>query len=387
MKKPLKVLLVGVGGYGALYADYLLDGEFDGVLRLEGVADPFAETSRNYDRLKAAAPIYDTMQEFFANHEADLTVIVTPIHLHYEQCMCALENGSNVLCEKPLVPTVDALDRLQKAADERGKILAVGFQWCHSTVMLALKERILAGEFGKPTRFKSFVSWPRDWEYYNRGVKWAGKIKSADGELIYDSIASNATAHYIQNMLFLLGPSMEESASLSEVHSECYRANEIESFDTIVFRGKAGGAQVYYSASHATYYTVHPVMDYAFEKARIWVNVHGQDWACTLHHEDGRVEELGHALGDGEKNRMRFMAAKLLGEKATVCTTKTARPVTDFLTKLFEKEGFHDFPADLVVKDGERKATYVKNLHLDLWDAFGAEKLPSEMAFLWGRKK
>ena len=390
MNKPLRALLVGVGGYGALYSNFLLSGEFDEDFYIAGVVDPYAKNSPCYEALLEKAPIYDHMKDFFAKHKADLTIISTPIHLHYDQCVTALENGSNVLCEKPLVPTIEALDRLEKAAGD--KILGVGFQWCHSDVMLALKERILSGEFGRPLRLKSYVSWPRDWAYYNRGTKWAGKIKTEEGELIHDSVASNATAHYIQNMLFLLGNSMEECASLNNVQAECYKANDIESFDTIVFRGKAGNStdssmpEVYYIASHATYYTIHPVMDYAFEKARIWVNVTAQDAGCTLHHADGRIENLGPALGNGEKNRLRYMAKRIRGEQAHICTAHMARPITALIDSVFEQVPFHKFPEKFVIQDQQSQSTYVKNLHLDLWDSFNQNKLPSETGMPWAQK-
>jgi len=392
MNKPLNALLVGVGGYGTVYSDFLLSGEFDEDFRIAGVVDPYAKNSPCYDALKTKAPIYDHMNDFFAKHKADLTIIATPIHLHYEQCITALENDSHVLCEKPLVPTLDALNRLEKTAQDKDKILGVGFQWCHSDVMLALKQRILSGEFGRPLRFKSYVSWPRDWAYFNRGVQWAGKIKTETGELIHDSVASNATAHYIQNMLFLLGNTMEECAPLNNTQVECYRANDIESFDTIVFRGKTGDLtgnsmpEVYYTASHATYYTIHPVMDYAFEKARIWVNVTDQDRVCTLHHADGRVENLGLALNDGEKNRLRYMAKRIRGQQAHICTAHMARPITALIDSVFKQVPFHNFPEEFVVRDQQSQSTYVKNLHLDLWDCFNQNKLPSEMGLAWSQK-
>ena len=385
MDKPLQTLLVGVGGYAALYANFLLSGEFDTELQLAGVVDPYAESSPCYENLKEKAPIFSKMEDFFARHKADLSIISTPIHLHYSQCLSALKNGSHVLCEKPLVPSIDDLDSLE---EKRGdKILAVGFQWCYSEIMLALKQRILSGEFGRPLRVKSYVSWPRNWDYYNRGVKWAGRIKSADGELIRDSIVSNATAHYIQNMLFLLGPDMEKSAELNDVQAECYRANDIESFDTIALKGKAGNADLYYSASHATYYGINPVMDYSFQNARIWVNVVNQDSLCVIHHRDGRVEDLGSALGDGEKNRLRFISKRIRGEDANICSAQTVRPFTALCSAIFEQVPFHGFPEEYIIKDNQQKSTYVKNLHLDLWDCFSRSELPSEAKLPWAQKQ
>ena len=389
MEKPLKTLLVGVGGYGALYADYLLSGEFKDQYILAGVSDPFAKGSRNYDRLKDLVPIYNSMEEFFAKHEADLTIISTPIHLHYEHCATALTNDSHVLCEKPFTPTLADLDSLEKIRAKHDKILAVGFQWGYSDAMLALKQKILAGELGKPKRLKCYISWPRDWEYYGRGVGWAGKLKTASGQLVYDSVASNATAHYIQNMLYLLGPSPEESAGLSDVQVECYRANDIETFDTIAFRGKAEQeAEVYYIATHATNHTIHPKMEYEFEKGRAWINISDHDGhcRCLIHYTDGRVEDLGEGLGSGEKNRLPAMAKRIRGGEAHIHSTKTVRPFTELINAIFDNVAFEDFPRELVVRDEQIKATYVKYLHMELWDCFNRNILPSEAGLSWSKK-
>lgn len=364
----MDTVLVGAGGFGANFVDWIVASKHG--VRLVGVVDPYAKTSARYENFKHL-PVYDTLQEYFAKHTAELTVISSPIHLHLEQCLTALENGSHVMCEKPLVPTVADLDILDKKIAESGKTLSVGFQWCFSPVMLAVKERILAGEFGKPSILKCYISWPRHWDYYARN-KWAGKIKTDTGQVINDSIASNATAHYIQNMLFLLGPSMEESADLQDANTELWRANDIESFDTITLQGKAGGGRMYFAASHATNYLVDPVMHYTFEKATIFVNMFNQDYDCVIHHNDGRIENLGHALAGGDSDKVDFTALSIRGEKPWVCTSKTVRPITQLIDDIFSNLVVKQLPG--VVNDENLKATYVPNLHLDLWQAYCEEK-------------
>jgi len=385
MKKPLKVVLAGAGGYGETYVEALLGGDLSEYFNLAAIADPYAQNSRLYARFKDTVPLYGRLEDFFAETSADLAIISSPIRFHYEQCAAALDNGANVLCEKPLVPTLAQFDSLEKKIHESGKILSVGFQWCYSEVMLGIKERILAGEFGKAVRCKCFVSWPRDRAYYARGGGWAGKIKAPDGEPINDSVASNATAHYIQNMLFLLGGSMEESAYLSGVSAECYRANDIESFDSIAFRGEANGAEVFYAASHAVNYQVNPVMYYEFEKANVLVNVFEQDFLCRVHHRGGEVENLGAAIAGGEKNKLLNAARRILGEPVFVCTEKTAKPFTVFIDALFSHVPFYLFGDGFVVKEEDPARVYVKNLHLDLARCFELCKLPSELALPWSK--
>jgi len=376
VKKPLRVLLVGAGGYGVNYVDYFLGGEFAGELELVGIADPYASASSCFDRFNGVVPVFDSMEDFFAADTADLSIVCTPIHLHYGHCKTALENNSHVFCEKPFVPTLDAMDSLEALRGD--KVLAVGFQLCFSETMQELKKRILAGEFGAAVGMKTYISWPRGWKYYNRGISWAGKIKTAQGDLIYDSILSNATAHYIQNMLFLLGDTMEACAEIRDIRAECYRANDIESFDTIALKGKIKDADIYFVASHATNHIVQPVIEYEFENARVWINITAQDHICTVHYKNGNVESLGTSFGNGLTNRLRDVGKRIYGEYKTICTGPMTRPFTALINWVFGNVPFRDFPDDLIVRDEERGATYVKNLHIDLWDCFNKNILPSE---------
>ena len=391
MNNPISTILVGIGGYGATYGEILLDNTVPG-LHLAAIVDPYAKSSRIYDRFKDTVPVYDRLEDFYATGQtADLVFISSPPNLHFRHCITALEGGSHVLCEKPLVPTLDMLNRLDEKAVASGKTLSVGFQWCFSDVMLGLKARILAGEFGRPVFFKNFTCWPRTWAYYRRSA-WAGRIKTDDGTYVYDSVVSNATSHHLQNMLFLLGSTMEDSASLGNTYVETYRANDIESFDTCVLRGDVGSAKVYYAASHGTNYNIsHPMMHYELENAVITVGVfdqgqgqgQGQEGVCTVHHRDGRVEKLGPALGNGVINKFTRTAEEIRGKRGATCSIRTVRPFTALIDAIFSQVPIYDFPAGLVIKDSVEECTYVKYLHMQLADCFNHGRLPSEMKLPW----
>ena len=381
MTKPLSTVLIGVGGYGALYCNALLNNTIPD-LKLTAIVDPYAKSSRLYDRFKDAIPVYDSLEDFFATgQKAEFTIVSSPIHLHYPQSVTALANGSHVFCEKPLVPNLCQLDLLDEKIAASGKTLHVGFQWCYSSVMQALKARFISGEFGRPVCFKNLAPAPRDWEYYGRN-NWAGRVKTDDGHIVNDSVASNATAHYIQNMLFLLGGTMEESAELSNTHIELYRANDIESFDTCIFRGEAAGATVFYAASHAISDATNTPMRYKLEKAEIIINIFDHAGECIIHHQDGRVENLGPAMQDGEVNKLKYAVQSIRGERPIICSALTARPITALIDVMF-KQDVHCFPPEHIVVDSANKRTYVKNLHLELEDCFNQTALPSEIGMSW----
>jgi len=382
MTNPTSIILVGVGGFGAIHAETLLDNKAPGV-HLVAVIDPYAKNSRIYDRINGSIPIYNQLEDFYATGQtADLVFISSPHFLHYKHCLAALAGGSHVLCEKPLVPTMDEFIKLEQKFTAAGKTLSVAFQWCYSEIILALKARILAGELGRPVFFKGLTSWPRVWKYYKRN-NWAGRVTMDDGQPVHDSVVSNACAHHIQNMLFLLGSTMEDSANLQNTYVETYRANDIQSFDTCALRGEVGGAKMMFIASHATNYHLDPIMRYELEKAVIMVNVYDRESVCTIHHHDGRVERLGPAIGDGMVNKFTYTAKAIRGEGDYVCTLRTVKPFTTLIDAIFSQVPTHPFPKSHVVINSEEERTYIPQLHLQLTDCFNHGQLPSEMGLTW----
>ena len=145
--------------------------------------------------------------------------------------------GSDVLLEKPISGSVADAKRIQEARDKSGKKLVIGFQWSANDAMLQFKKDADAGLYGKLLSTKSLVLWPRDFAYYNRGTRWAGKKYAADGSAIFDSIASNATAHYLFNMLWVSGKGYE-AAKVGDVSFFAAKANDIETYDTWCSRAR-----------------------------------------------------------------------------------------------------------------------------------------------------
>jgi len=376
---PHKAVLIGAGGYAANYVRKLLHPKMQPHLELTAIVDPYAKNSEEYENFKHL-PIFDTPEEFFATNkgETSLAIVSSPIHRHFQQCMAALDAGVHVLCEKPLVPTISQLNQLADKAKAKGLILAVGFQLSYAPDMLEIKRRILSGEFGRAISMKAIVSWPRDFAYFNRGSGWAGKRLSHDGLLINDAVISNATAHYIHNLLFVLGDKINTAAPLNGLQAECYRANDIETFDTIALRGRAAGADIFYTATHAAQDVINPTLDYEFEKARIQIKIYMEN-PCTITHADGRVENLPMDVEAGEWAKLINTAEAISGHTAPNCDVETVRPVTALLDEIFATVPFQPFTPDSVITDEEKGCVYVPGLLPRLVEGHESGKLPSEI--------
>lgn len=390
--KKVKVLLVGVGGYGASYIRRYreFENELDGSVEIVGAVDPVAAKSPVYDWLvEQNLPIYDTMEEFYATQTADLAVISTPTLLHQPMSVCALQHGTQVLCEKPIVPTLQDLEPLREAVKASGLDLAVGFQWSYARPLVRLKQEILEGKFGKPLRMRCCISWPRALNYY-AGSTWKGRVCDEKGNFILDSIVTNATAHYLHNIFFLLGEKMDASRMPTQVSAEIYRAKDIGTFDTCFLKGKFdNGCEFLYSASHSTNQNEGPRFIYEFEKATFTYNVLVQDGNMIATFPDGTQEIYGQLLTEREEFHKFFVAVEHIRTGAPLtCTLETVVPHLAVCNAIFELDKVSLFPAELLrqMEMYGSTLTYVDHLYEDLHRCFDDFRLPSEENFLWAAK-
>jgi len=292
----MKLLLVGCGGYAAGYVRELFSPLNDAGHTIEGIVDPYADRSPVIDLIREKGiPVYDTLEAFYEKHTAPVAIICTPIGLHLEQAITCFRHGSHVLMEKPLAATSELCRKIIDAAKTFGKKLGVGYQLCYDPIMLDLKKRIEAGEFGKALSMKALILWQRTHAYYARSGGWAGHILLPDGTPVYDSILTNATCHYLMNMLWLTTPGFDTQSALS-VEAQLGRVYPIETFDTAAARFQLPcGCEGMVFASHVAgdAQEQSPTMDYQFEKASIHIEpIRGKGSFLTLTDADG-VHELG----------------------------------------------------------------------------------------------
>ena len=311
MKKDIpSVLLVGINGYGRNYVRALLALRAAGRARVAGVVDPMASASEYLGELTSdGAPVADSVEAFFdGGYSADCACVSSPIGFHAEQTCALLGRGLPVLCEKPLAGSVADAERMLAAEAASGSFAAIGYQWSFSPVMLRVKSDILSGRYGRPVRFRTRVLWPRTFKYYARN-NWAGKIADRRGRAVNDSPVNNATAHYLHNMLFLLGDRPETAAEPEKIEAKLLRANPVETFDTCSMRVlTAGGTALFFYTSHAVERAHGPEFEYVFERGVLRCS-HGDDGVDRVRAEfaDGTAEDYGAVVDEPMRKMFDFL--------------------------------------------------------------------------------
>ncbi|MEZ4679444.1 MAG: Gfo/Idh/MocA family oxidoreductase [Caldilineaceae bacterium] len=385
----VNIALVGAGGFGQFYLRALSESGADHDVKLVGVVDPtIAETEIAAALAGAEIPVYTNLDALFAAERVDLTAIAAPTHYHRYYTLTALNHGSHVLCEKPLCATVQEAQEMVEAQAASERFVAVGYQWSYSAAIQSLKRDILAGIFGKPRRCKALVLWPRTAAYYGRN-NWAGRMRSVDGRWVLDSPVSNATAHYLHNLFFLLGETQTTSAVPAEIQAELYRANPIQNCDTAALRCMTmNDVEVLYYTSHAIPDIAGPDFTLEFEEATVTYATAGGGNSTTgpiaARFADGTEKSYGDPFRDQAEKIWQCADAIRNG-------TGIACDITAALPHVLAVNGIHEsmatiqpFPAALIHQKDD--LTWVDGLQEALHRCFDHNCLPTEThEFSWAR--
>jgi predicted dehydrogenase len=149
MSEPVKVLIIGAGGRGSTYAEYVLTHPEQGVV--VGVADPDPLRRRMLAERHGIAPahIYPDWQTVLAAPRfADVAVIATQDSMHVEPVERAAAQGYHLLLEKPMAPDEAGCRRIVAAAETHGVMLGVCHVLRYTAYTQALKKVLDAGTIG-----------------------------------------------------------------------------------------------------------------------------------------------------------------------------------------------------------------------------------------------
>ncbi len=387
MNAPITVLMVGAGGYATIYLKDLLNENNAPLFDLVGAVDPFAEKSPYIGQLREKGiPVYATLEEFYARHTAQMAIVSTPIYLHAEQSCFCMEHGSDVLCEKPICSCPEDAAAMIETQKRTGRKLAVGFQWSFSETILNLKQDILSGRYGRIKRMRTIVYFPRDMEYYRRGGGWAGRRKMPGGEWLLDSVACNATAHYLHNLLFLNGEDTQSAATPKSFAAEVYRINPIEMFDTCAMRLIVGeDTELLYYATHAVPMDAYHAPDLVIEgeKGEVRMITENGVLKTTGRTADGEIIEYGNPEAFYLR-KLYSMREAVLEDAPLPCIAESAVAHLSCiweLAKLFPETPV--IPQEFWKHDEEKDQNHCDCLVEDLERCWQEGRLPWEMDFAW----
>ncbi len=134
--KKLRAAVIGVGYLGKFHAQKyaMLDN-----VELIGVVDVNKENAKKIaDEVGTEA--FTDYKELFG--KIDIASIVVPTPYHHEVGKDCLNNGVDILLEKPMTTTIEEANELIEIADKKGRLIQVGHLERYNPAVVALKDTI-----------------------------------------------------------------------------------------------------------------------------------------------------------------------------------------------------------------------------------------------------
>jgi predicted dehydrogenase len=141
---PVRLGYVGLGGQGRVLLEQT-DPRFGEVVALCEI-NPAQMQKADEAVSKAGRPMarhYEDWKEMIDKEDLEAIVIATPLHLHADIAVTALEAGLHVLSEKMMARHVEGLRRMLEATRRTGRLLEIGYQRHYNPVFQAAYEGII----------------------------------------------------------------------------------------------------------------------------------------------------------------------------------------------------------------------------------------------------
>lgn len=193
--QPLGVAFVGAGAVAELHHQALTGLES---ASLRGFYDPASE------RPEWNVRAYGSYAELLGDPGVEAVFILSPVELHVEHALTALEAGRHVLVEKPVALSPNDCRRLATTAAQRSLVCMPGHNYVYQPDLWRARRLIERGELGRIC------------------ATWVTFLIEHSETLAarYPGVLRQIMTHHVYTLLYLLGRPARLSAFASRLHYE-----------------------------------------------------------------------------------------------------------------------------------------------------------------------
>jgi myo-inositol 2-dehydrogenase / D-chiro-inositol 1-dehydrogenase len=280
MTSPVRLALIGAGRMGRMHLHALVESDIVSVAAIVDPVGPARAAAAELDpRPRGCAELDEALQE-----PIDGVLIAAPTPLHERIVRACAERGLPILCEKPCGSSTAEIDGASAAAEAAGVMLQIGYWRRYVPELIALRERIAAGEFGDVLQL---TCWQWD------GEPPADAFRASSG-----GIAIDMGVHEFDQARWLMGHELSQPCGAAiggplEGDVDCA---------TIMFELAGGGAVVvslgrYFPHGDCVWVDVMGTRDAAHVEV-LWGE--GKTWHVALR---AQAEDFARAVAIGEPSR------------------------------------------------------------------------------------
>lgn len=177
---------------------------------------------------------YDDYKKMIEDVTPELVSIATESGNHAEIALYCIDNGINVIIEKPMAMSMSDADEIIRRSEEKGVKVSACHQNRFNIAIQELRKAIEAGRFGKLSHGSIHVRWNRNENYYKQAL-WRGTWAQDGGALM------NQCIHGIDLLRWMMGDEIDEIYGATRQQFHDYLEAEDVGMAVIKFKNGAIG--------------------------------------------------------------------------------------------------------------------------------------------------
>ncbi len=208
------------------------------------IMDINTEVLREMQEEFGIVKVFSKLEDLLLEEEIEAVYVASPVHLHYEHVLSALQSGKHVLCEKPLARTLKEAEELAAVAEKKGLKFGVAFMMRYNVYHRKIKEWLNNGMLGQIVACRAQLTcW-----YPPIAGAWRQELQKSGGGALLDM-----GCHCIDLLEWLVGTIKEVSGFVDTI-THNYEVEDVSSVLLKFENGAQGFVDNYFNvpdqASH-----------------------------------------------------------------------------------------------------------------------------------------
>ena len=177
---------------------------------------------------------YTDYKQMLAENDITLASIATESGIHAEIALYCIDNGVNVIIEKPMAMSMADAEEIIRRSNEKGVKVSACHQNRFNIAIQELRTALEAGRFGTISHGSIHVRWNRNQDYYTQ-APWRGTWAQDGGCLM------NQCIHGIDLLRWMMGDEVEEVYGVTKQQFHDYLECEDIGMAVVKFKNGAIG--------------------------------------------------------------------------------------------------------------------------------------------------
>lgn len=232
----MKYAIIGCGRIATNHVKAVLNNDLEFVAACDLLPEAIDTLLEKHDLCKDNTILkYTDYKQMLKEHpEIELVAIATDSGVHAEIALYCIDQGVNVIVEKPMTMSMADAEEIIRRSEAKGVKVSVCHQNRFNIAIQEMRRALEAGRFGRISHGSINVRWNRGKQYYDQAL-WRGKWAS-DGGCLF-----NQCIHGIDLLRWMMGDEVDEVYGVTKQQFHDYLECEDIGMAVIKFKNGAIG--------------------------------------------------------------------------------------------------------------------------------------------------